>query len=218
MALSPTPTRTRTGTATVTVVLSPTPTAAATATRTASRTPVGTATRTPQKTSTATATRTGTATGTRTRSATPTRTPLVSPSPTATPRTIGGEITAFGVARADGRVVNSIGPDNHGYPTFLRPASGFLIFVEAKPGISGRPVGTVMFNSNPNDPNALPSFQIITSRPLGNGSPGVCDKGPPPMIGGVPAVDPPMFGGSQAAANAIRTAAAAPFTGSNPMA
>jgi hypothetical protein len=60
-----------------------------------------------------------------------------------------------------------------------------------------------MFNSNLNDPNALPSFQIITSRPLGNGSASVCDKGPPPMIGGVPAVDPPTFGGSQAAANAI---------------
>jgi hypothetical protein len=86
---------------------------------------------------------------------------------------------------------------------FLRPSRGFLIFVEAEPGISGRPVGTTTFDSDTSDPNVLPSFQIMVSRPLGNGSPTVCDNGPPPNIGGVPAVNPPAFGGTQAASNAI---------------
>jgi hypothetical protein len=107
------------------------------------------------------------------------------------------------VARADGRVVNTIGPEDHGYLTYVRPPSGFLIFLEAKPGISRRRVGTVTFNSNPNDPNVLPQFQIVSSQSLGNGSAMVCDNGPAPRLGGVPAVDPAAFGGSQAISNAI---------------
>ena len=55
----------------------------------------------------------------------------------------------------------------------------------------------------PTDPNALPNFQILVSRALGNGSTLVCDNGPDPPIGGVPAVDPPQFGGDQNVANAI---------------
>jgi hypothetical protein len=74
-----------------------------------------------------------------------------------------------------GRVVTTIGPEDHGYLTFLRPPSGFLIYVEAKRGISGRAVGTVTFNSDPNDRNVLPDLQIVASRPLGNGSTDVCD-------------------------------------------
>jgi len=124
---------------------------------------------------------------------------------TATPtfRTIGGEVTAFGVARADGLPVASIGPNDFGYPTFLRPPSGFLIYLEAKPGISGRPVGAVTFNSDPTDPRVLPDFQIVASRPLGNGSAAVCDAGLNQLPGGVPAVVPPVFGGSQTVSNAI---------------
>ena len=106
------------------------------------------------------------------------------------------------MARADGRVVNSIGPDDRGFPTFLRPASGFLIYLEAKPGISGRPVGTVTFRSDPNNSSILPDLQLIVSRALGNGSTRVCDAGPSPNIGGVPAATLP-FGGSQANSNAV---------------
>jgi hypothetical protein len=43
----------------------------------------------------------------------------------------------------------------------------------------------------------------VVSRALGNGSGEVCDDGPDPPIGGVPAVDPPQFGGTQSSANAI---------------
>jgi len=111
-------------------------------------------------------------------------------------------ITAFGVARADGNVVSTIGPEDHGFLTYVRPAHGFFIFVEAKPGISGRPVGTVTFNSSLTNPNVLPDFQIETSRPLGNGSPAVCDTSAN-NLGGVPAVNPPAFTGSQAISNAI---------------
>jgi len=43
-------------------------------------------------------------------------------------------ITAFGVASADGRPIRSIGPEDHGYLTYVRPPSGFQIFLEAQPG------------------------------------------------------------------------------------
>lgn len=164
-----------------------------------------TATRTATPTGTSTATSTGTATATSTRTATPTATPFYSPTPTTTPQTIGGEITAFGVARADGRIINTIGPEDHGYLTYVRPSTGFFIYVEAKPGISGRPVGSVTFNYDPGNQTVLPDLQIVTSQQLGNGSSLVCDIGPAPNrpLGGVPAVTPPAFGGSQTIANAI---------------
>ena len=134
---------------------------------------------------------------------TATRTATGSRTPTATPRTIGGEITAFGVARADGLPITSIGPQDDGYPTFVRPSSGFIIYIEAGPGISGRPVGTNTFNWAADDPNTLPDLQTVVSRALGDGSSAVCDDGPAPPIGGVPATTPVAFGGSQQAANAI---------------
>jgi hypothetical protein len=122
-----------------------------------------------------------------------------------TPRTIGIDITAFGVARADGRPVKSIATSPQGHAIFLRPASGFLIYAEGKPGVSGRPAGQVTFAYDPQDPNVLPDLQMVASHPLGNGSLTVCDLGPPrsATAGGVPAVDPPVFGGSQAISNAI---------------
>jgi hypothetical protein len=51
----------------------------------------------------------------------------------------------------------------------------------------------------------LADFQMVASRPLGNGSAAVCDDGPAPdePIGGVPAVDPPDFGSSQTSIDAI---------------
>jgi hypothetical protein len=210
---SVTRTPSQTASASGTATLTPTPSATRTATRTSTATPsqtptltrTQTATDTPTRTPTVSATATPTRTATVTRSATPTITPLVSATPTATFRTIGGEITAFGVARADGRIIDTIGPDDHGYLTYVRPPSGFLIYVEAHPGISGRPVGSVTFRSDPTDPNVLPDLQMVASRVLGNGSTAVCDVGPAPNqpLGGVPAVDPPMFGGSQGVSNAI---------------
>lgn len=102
-------------------------------------------------------------------------------------------------------MIDPIGVEGHGYQVFVRPPSGFIIFLEAKPGISHLPLGTVTFNSSATDPNVLPDLQIVTSHALGNGSFAVCDDGPAGMalIGGVPATDPAVFGGSQAVSNAI---------------
>lgn len=98
----------------------------------------------------------------------------------------------------------SIGPQDDGFLTYVRPPSGFLIYIEAKPGISGRPVGTVTFQFDPTDPNVLPDLQILVSRAIGDGSTAVCDDGPLPLpLGGVSATVPVAFGGSLAVAGAI---------------
>jgi len=80
--------------------------------------------------------------------------------------------------------------------------SGFSLVVEGRPGGANTPVGSETFNWNPADPNSLPDLQIVVSRQLGNGSTAVCDD-TPPNLGGVPAIDPPMFTGSQAIADAL---------------
>lgn len=116
---------------------------------------------------------------------------------------IGPEIIAFGVARADGRPIASIGPQHQGLPTFIRPASGFLIYIEARLGMSGLRAGNVTFASDPTDPHVLPDLQILVDRPLGNGSAAVCDRGPAQPIGGVPATIPLVFSDTQAVSNAI---------------
>ena len=80
-----------------------------------------------------------------------------------------------------------------------------MIYAEFKRGQTLRPIGTQTFNSNPSDPNLLPDFQIFALEKLGNGSSAVCDDGPAPFrpIGGVPGVNPPMFGGTQQSADAV---------------
>jgi hypothetical protein len=118
--------------------------------------------------------------------------------------TVGPTVTYLGVARADGRLVAPLATLPDGTQIFQRFVGfGFFLVVEGKPGPTNRPVGQSTFNSNPGDPNALPNLQILLSRAIGDGSPLVCDAGPNPPIGGVPAVDPPMFGGTQASADAI---------------
>jgi hypothetical protein len=105
----------------------------------------------------------------------------------------------MGVARADGQPVPTIGIAPDGTRIFQRRvAHGFFIVVEAKEGPSRLPVGTSTFN-----PSGLPQFQMVASDTLGNGSAAVCDDGPFPPPGGVPAVNPPAFGGSQEIVNAI---------------
>jgi hypothetical protein len=110
----------------------------------------------------------------------------------------------MGVASADGQVTQPIGSAADGTPIYSRQVpEGFFVVIEAKPGPSNRPVGTTTFNWVADDPNSLPNLQIVVSRPLGDGSTRVCDNQNNPPVGGVPAVDPPMFGGTQAAADAI---------------
>jgi len=95
----------------------------------------------------------------------------------------------MGVARADGSVVRPIDTLPDGTNVFLREVGfGFFLVVEVKVGPSGRPVGTTTFSAG-----QLPNFRIAVSRPLGNGSALVCDDGPSPPIGGVPALNPPIF-------------------------
>jgi hypothetical protein len=110
----------------------------------------------------------------------------------------------MGVARADGQVTQPVGTAGDGSPIYERQVGfGFFLYIEARLGPGNRPVGQQTFNSDLGDPNLLPNLQVVVSRPLGNGSSAVCDDGPDPPIGGVPATNPAMFGGSQASANAI---------------
>lgn len=110
----------------------------------------------------------------------------------------------MGVARADGQVVQPVGTADDGTPIFERQVpNGFFLVIEARPGQGNRPVGQTTFNWQAGDPNVLPNLQIVVSRPLGNGSTKVCDDGSIPPPGGVPAINPPVFGGTQASADAI---------------
>jgi hypothetical protein len=103
-------------------------------------------------------------------------------------------ITYFGLTTADNRVIQPSGTDEAGRPIFLRPTgAGFFIVVEAKPGTSNSAPDTRNL-ANINDPTTWPDVQILASRPLGNGSTEVCDKGPPPLpIGGVPGFPSLLF-------------------------
>lgn len=79
-----------------------------------------------------------------------------------------------------------------GVPLFTRPFGfGFSIIVEAAPGISGRPVLLSTYS-----PFAAPDLQIQVTNPLGDGSDDVCDNDPP-ILGGVPAINPPVFNSDQ---------------------
>jgi hypothetical protein len=110
----------------------------------------------------------------------------------------------MGVARADGSVPAPSGWLSDGTPIFERPVPyGFFLVIEARLGPGGRPIGLSTFDRVAGDPTVLPNLQAVVSRSLGNGSSAVCDVGPPPDIGGVPAVEPPRFGGTQASADAI---------------
>ncbi len=207
------PTRTNTpgpGTPTVTFTRTPTNTHSPTRTDTPTRTPTNT--RTPTRTSTRTRTpppgtstptmtpsRTFTQTRTFTRTTTPTiaatftRTPTETFTLTPTPAVpVGPVITYFGLATAADETIAPSGEVIDGAPVYTRRfGSGFSIVVEAGPGASFRPVAPFTFNAS-----GSPDFQIQVDRPLGNGSGEVCDD-TPPVLGGVPAIAPPMFSTDQ---------------------
>jgi hypothetical protein len=110
----------------------------------------------------------------------------------------GPEVVFFGVLRADGTVVDPNGVDESGRPVYDRPfGSGFSLVVEAKRGASAKVVGEATF-SEP----GCPDLQVQVTRPLGDGSPAVCDS-VPPDDGGVPAIDPPDLDDDPAACNAL---------------
>ncbi len=108
-----------------------------------------------------------------------------SPTPTATPRP--PEITYFGVARADDLPLEPASTDASGRPVFVRiQGQGLTLVLEARRGT--RPLEETAY-----DPSGGPrGVEFLVARPLGDGSAAVCDA-IPPMAGGVPGIDPPVF-------------------------
>jgi len=191
---SQTPSRTATPSRTITATRTLTPTRTATVTFTPSRTP--TESRTPTQTRTPTST--PTITGTPTRTSTPTATSTLAPGP---------NITFFGIARSDSKVIpiSDVTPD--GIPIYERvTGAGFRFVIEARSGLGGSPIGRCNTNYNPLNPGARPDIQILANRAIGAGDPAVCDGPLAPQtagcgpgaeqlefFGGVPGIDPPNF-------------------------
>jgi hypothetical protein len=114
---------------------------------------------------------------------------------------IGPIITFFGAARADGMPVEPKSVDKNGVPTYNSVAgSGFILVVEAKPGVSNKEVGRRLYAHVEDDPEVRGDLEIISNRALGDGSRAVCDR-QRPTIGGVPATT--NFDYSQATSDAI---------------
>jgi hypothetical protein len=114
-----------------------------------------------------------------------TRTPTGSPTATIADR--GPVITFIGMTRADDVLVDPVGMSGD-VPIYSPPFGyGFSLVVEAKPGASHVRVGSSSFTDG-----SGPDLQIQVTRPLGDGSALVCDD-MPPILGGVPAINPPDF-------------------------
>lgn len=100
----------------------------------------------------------------------------------------GPVLTFVGVATSAGKRAPVLGMLEDGTPVYFRPAGfGFNLVIEARGGPAGTPVGTELFALEPDDPTVRPDLQIVVDRPLGNGSPVVCDEE------GVPAAAPFSF-------------------------
>lgn len=102
---------------------------------------------------------------------------------------------------SDDTLVTSNETDPSGIPIYTRPTgTNFSLVVEGKPGPSGAVVGCSAFRSGlavtcptfQDDADSFPDLQIEVTRPLGDGSPAVCDSSGS-TAGGVPAIDPPSF-------------------------
>ncbi|MFN8640860.1 MAG: hypothetical protein U0802_04070 [Candidatus Binatia bacterium] len=130
---------------------------------------------------------------------TPTLTPTLTPPPTATATpAVGPDILFFGVTNSDDTLQAPSGADAHGVPIYERPFGfGFGLVVEARPGSAKTPVAKSAFTEG-----GTPDLQAQVTRPLGDGSPAVCDGGAP-TYGGVPAVDPPRPEEPDAIADAL---------------
>lgn len=129
-------------------------------------------------------------------------TETLTPVPTPTPLT-GPIVTAFGVADASGTVNAPTATDEQGRKVFRRSStSGFIIYIEGRPGASGLPIGTELLNTKSGDPTRQPDLQIESSRDLGDGSVAVCDNSFP-NLGGVPGVNPADFAAVQSVSDAL---------------
>jgi len=109
------------------------------------------------------------------------------------------------VARADNGLVQPSGQTPDGTPIYDRPTHfGFILVIEGRPGSSGKAMGTFGIDGNPATGGSRASVQIVSDRPLGNGSTAICDIGPPPApVGGVPASGMASFPPDQNVTDAI---------------
>jgi hypothetical protein len=120
----------------------------------------------------------------------------------------GPQVLYFGIATADNRVLPSTGMLPDGTPIFDFPNNfGFIIVVEARSGTSrAQPAKCGIIGSDgslgPQCPSGRSAVELLFSRPLGNGSPAVCDEAPP-NPGGVPAVPSLTFDTTQMVTDAI---------------
>lgn len=80
--------------------------------------------------------------------------------------------------------------DDLGRRVYDARSGQFILVVEAARGSNGVSIGTSLVGAGLDN---RPDLQIQGSRPMGDGSTKVCDLGPPPIGGGVPAIDPPSF-------------------------
>ena len=171
---TPTPVVNATATATA-----PPPTAGASETpTTAPTTPIGGGAETPTELSCPVTT---TPAATATPVATATNTPLLGP-----------EVTSLGLADATGSPLTAAGTEGGVVVYRVQFGSGFILFVEGRPGATGLDVGSLTNNRSPFDPAVRSDLQIQANRILGNGSPETCDNSAP-NLGGVPAIDPPSY-------------------------
>jgi hypothetical protein len=116
---------------------------------------------------------------------------------------IGPIVTFFGATRADGSTVQPKEVDKRGIPTYVSAVgSGFMLVVEAKPGLSNLEPALNVFAYVQDDPKSRPDLQIETDRSMGDGSPAVCDR-MRPKIGGIPGINPPSFAETQRISDAL---------------
>lgn len=124
----------------------------------------------------------------------PTRVPPTPAEPAPTPSPTGPEVVTLAVTQYDGTILEPDEVDDEGRPVFVRASGqGFLIVAEARSGANGRPGGNVVYDQS----GALPDFQMIVSRPLGDGSEAICDTG------GVPATESLQIDDSEAVRDAV---------------
>lgn len=116
---------------------------------------------------------------------TPAPDPQPTPAPTLSPAEgMGPEIIHFGVATADDIPLSADDVDDLGRPVFVRRfGQGMTLVVEARRGGSG---GFIAQARSYAPDGSLPDLQVLSSRPLGDGDPAVCeDDG---QRGGIPGV------------------------------
>jgi hypothetical protein len=84
---------------------------------------------------------------------------------------------------------------------FVPPSADFLLVIEGARGSSNRDPGENLIVEG----NERPDLQVLVANDLGDGSSLTCDVGPAPNpSGGVPGIDPPIFGPGQEVTAALQ--------------